>query len=586
MRLIVVRGIDVSKEWPVHRGSSTVIGRGHRDGSIVDLAPDRRISRVHARVWEDSGQWWLEDLGSKNGTRLCGQEIAGVGPVPLDPGIPIKVGYTTLILAPENWRRVMAGNVSVEFRFAGAIGLSLAHSGLGPVTGMVARNDSQDVAEETEVGFSIAGYGSSDSVTIPSLRPGQAVLIGSPQFHWATAVLEGQVEGTRTCMYVSVRGQTVPNECLELRVLAHNEWSSLVEHRDSLASFVLPNHPVITRLTHQIRQNRGLCGMTKGRDLVAAVYGFLAEQCSLVYTAEAPSFERECQKLRLPHQVMPVAGDWGGEGTCVDLALLAAGCLENLGDEAVIVLVDLGSCWHALVGTKGPWYVGHVASDPPVDNLIDPTGFSLRDGGKLTLQEARERAVEMVLSHRIACTIDVPSCRDRGLLPLPFAGEPNLSGRVVLAIDLARNLATKRQRSKTGASHLFLAMLAFKDGVTARTFTHLGVQLEQIAGLQDGCGALAEMPDMGESYHFDMALAGAKELAKRCGSPSVDEEHLLVALMELRSKAVSDLLRVIGSAPDQVLMVLSKLYPEVVSNATDWLAASEELGSRGSRPRM
>lgn len=586
MRLIMVRGVGVGREWEARTGSSTVIGRGSRDGSFVDLAPDRHVSRIHARVWEESGQWWLEDLGSKNGSRLCGLEIAGIGPVPVDPGIPIEVGHTTLILAPGDWHRMMAGKVSVEFGFAGAIGMSLAHSGFGPVTGLVARNDSQDATKETEIQFSIAGYGASDGTIIPSLSPGQAVLIGSPRFNWAAAALEGQVETTRTCISVSVCGREVPNERLELRVLAHNEWSSLEEHRDSLASFVLPNHPVITRLAHQIRQDRGISRITRGGDLVGAVYGFLAEECGLVYAAEVPSFERESQKLRLPHHVMPVVDDRRGEGTCVDLALLAAGCLENLGAEAVIVLVDLGGCWHALVGTKGPESGGHAASAPPVDNLVDPTGFSLRDGRKLTLQEARERAVETVLRYPIACTIDVQSCRNRGLLPLPFAGVPSLSGAVVRVIDLARSLSTKRQRPKTGASHLFLAMLAFKDGVTARTFTHLGVHVEQIAGLQDGSGALGEASDPGESYHFDMALAGAKELAKRCASPSVEEEHLLVALMELRSKAVSDLLGVIGSSPEQVLMVLSKLYPEVVSSATDWMAASEQVGSHSSGRRV
>jgi hypothetical protein len=549
----------------------------------VDLAPDRYVSRTHARIWEDSGQWWLEDLGSRNGTRLCGREIAGVGPVPVDPGIPIRVGRTILILAPENWRRLIVGNLSVEFRFAEVIGLSLAHNGLGPVTGMVARNDSKEVTADTPVGFSIPGYGSSDAVLIPSLRPGQAVLVGSPQFHWATAVLERQVERTRTYMHVSAGNRTIPNDCLEVEVLAYNEWSSLVEHRDSLASFVLPNHPAVARLAHDIRQSRGVSAVAGGRDLVAAIYDFLAKQCDLVYAAEPPSFERLRQKLRLPHHVMPAANNRRGEGTCIDLALLAAGCLENLGAEAVIILVDLGSCWHALVGTKGPERDGRLASDPPVDNLIDPTGFSLHDGRKLTFQEARQRAVETVLRYRIACTIDIGSCRAHGLLPLPFAGEPVLGDRVIHALDLAKSVAGKRQRPKVGASHLLLAMLGSHGGATAQVLNRLGVPLNRLAGVADDPGELPGATDPGESYHVDMALAGARQLAKRCGAPSVEEEHLLATLMELRSKAVSELLRVIGSSPEQVLMALSKLHPEVVSKATDWLAASEELGNEWRR---
>ena len=34
----------------------------------VDLSPDRRVSRLHARIFSEGGSWWLEDLQSTHGT--------------------------------------------------------------------------------------------------------------------------------------------------------------------------------------------------------------------------------------------------------------------------------------------------------------------------------------------------------------------------------------------------------------------------------------------------------------------------------------------------------------------------------------
>jgi len=66
-------------------GSSKVIGRGDlaRALSLDDLG---LVSRRHFEVKLDGEQFYLEDLGSANGTRLNGKDISGRGPVSLDDG--------------------------------------------------------------------------------------------------------------------------------------------------------------------------------------------------------------------------------------------------------------------------------------------------------------------------------------------------------------------------------------------------------------------------------------------------------------------------------------------------------------------
>ncbi len=48
------------------------------------------ISARHVRIWYEDGEWFLEDLGSRNGTTINGQRIAHR--VMLDPQDEISVG--------------------------------------------------------------------------------------------------------------------------------------------------------------------------------------------------------------------------------------------------------------------------------------------------------------------------------------------------------------------------------------------------------------------------------------------------------------------------------------------------------------
>ncbi|MGH7061425.1 MAG: FHA domain-containing protein, partial [Stellaceae bacterium] len=62
----------------------------------IDLSPDLRVSRPHARISAADGRYWIEDLGSANGTELDDQPIKGKGKLPLAPGQTIRISETTI----------------------------------------------------------------------------------------------------------------------------------------------------------------------------------------------------------------------------------------------------------------------------------------------------------------------------------------------------------------------------------------------------------------------------------------------------------------------------------------------------------
>ncbi|HZS07272.1 MAG TPA: FHA domain-containing protein [Blastocatellia bacterium] len=101
-KLIIQRGGRIGKEFPIINEDS-LIGRWDADGGIfpdVDLDqddPEAKISRRHARIIVHAGQFFIEDLGSTNGTFVNrGQRLLPGNRHPLNHGDEIIVGKTFL----------------------------------------------------------------------------------------------------------------------------------------------------------------------------------------------------------------------------------------------------------------------------------------------------------------------------------------------------------------------------------------------------------------------------------------------------------------------------------------------------------
>lgn len=70
----------------------TTIGRSARSDVCI---PDAFASRLHAEIRKEGDAYWLQDLGSANGTRYNGALVSL--PIPLMPGGEIQIGETTII---------------------------------------------------------------------------------------------------------------------------------------------------------------------------------------------------------------------------------------------------------------------------------------------------------------------------------------------------------------------------------------------------------------------------------------------------------------------------------------------------------
>ncbi|HEX6332059.1 MAG TPA: FHA domain-containing protein [Actinomycetota bacterium] len=90
---VVVHEPDEARPRTVRLSGSTQIGRA--EACAIRLN-DTYVSQMHARLYGEDGGWFVEDLGSTNGTYLNDRRV--VRPVEVHAGDVVKVGKTVLEL--------------------------------------------------------------------------------------------------------------------------------------------------------------------------------------------------------------------------------------------------------------------------------------------------------------------------------------------------------------------------------------------------------------------------------------------------------------------------------------------------------
>lgn len=90
-RLVLVEpAAEAGAAFPVE--DEITLGRG--GGCTVPLAFDTFVSQVHARAFDRDGTLWVEDLGSRNGTFVDGEQVFEATRV--SKGARVQVGETVL----------------------------------------------------------------------------------------------------------------------------------------------------------------------------------------------------------------------------------------------------------------------------------------------------------------------------------------------------------------------------------------------------------------------------------------------------------------------------------------------------------
>jgi len=93
---LIIKNSDFQNEKFFLTRLRTTIGRSARSDICI---PDAFASRLHAEIRKEGDAYWLQDLGSANGTRYNGSIVSM--PIPLISGGEIKIGETVIVFEDE-----------------------------------------------------------------------------------------------------------------------------------------------------------------------------------------------------------------------------------------------------------------------------------------------------------------------------------------------------------------------------------------------------------------------------------------------------------------------------------------------------
>ena len=238
-----------------------------------------------------------------------------------------------------------------------------------------------------------------------------------------------------------------------VEVLAYNEWPGLRAPPALLATFVTPNHPVVAGVLRRVRDRlRALTGddaldgyqsrsPERVRAMARALYATIQE-LGISYASAPASYERGGQKIRLPDAVL-------GEqmGNCLDVAVLFASCLEQMGLAPLLVLLE-GHAFAGLWLCDERFPEGVVFDAARLRTCLALGQLAFVDSSTTVLarrppfDEATTSAeVELADDERFACALDVRVVRGDRFRPLPFRDAPAATSPAQPSAPASRGMA-------------------------------------------------------------------------------------------------------------------------------------------------
>lgn len=223
---------EAQKVWQTSE-SEVVVGRSEEKGLIIlDLTPDQRVSRLHARIWEVNGVCWIEDLNSSRGTCLNGVEIKGRGKQEVPAGAAVLIGQTTLHVevgearsSSRKTKYLEAGTVLLPEKHPSEFSDAIVHDLDATDVSLVTAEKNQDSGTQLfkkvcELPFHLATKLTLDSL-LPAVVDQLVEMIPSAE-SWMLALYDKRADALRLKAYHYVR-ESCPSETLFRRSMTEGK---------------------------------------------------------------------------------------------------------------------------------------------------------------------------------------------------------------------------------------------------------------------------------------------------------------------------------------------------------------------------
>jgi hypothetical protein len=248
--------------------------------------------------------------------------------------------------------------LQVEFYVEPEVNYSLLHNDRELITKLtltkLVSDDLEDITVHVELNVGNESY--PYRFTHPVLNEPQYHLAADVKIPLTADLPRSLAERVRSTVYIKVTcgGRTAFEDTQRVTLIPVDEWVDDTKSNPWLPSFVLPRDPAILDVIKSSR--KFLIGITddpaagfigyqgSAKDVdnqVRAIWTALVNDYRPQYIVPPPAYSERGQRLRTPAEVLG-----SGSGTCIDLTLLLASCLEYIEIHPVLVLQTA----HAFVG--------------------------------------------------------------------------------------------------------------------------------------------------------------------------------------------------------------------------------------------
>ncbi|MDR0333366.1 MAG: DUF4011 domain-containing protein [Dysgonamonadaceae bacterium] len=266
-----------------------------------------------------------------------------------------------------------SGLLKVKFIYLPVINFALQQNRVNLIRVFTIENLSDKALNDIQIKLTTEPeFGDTFPYWIESIPAGETVGITDLTFNLSTNFfiqLTERIAG-HISLDISVENESVFQRNYPIDVLAFDQWAGITVMPEILAAYITPNHPAINTIINRasviLEQMTGNSALdeyqsrtpNQVKNQMAAVYNAIVEQ-NITYSSSPASFEDFGQRIRLADNVLSQK-----IGTCLDMALLYASCLEPIGIHPLIVVTQ----GHAFAGA---WLIPDTFSD----NITDDPSF-------------------------------------------------------------------------------------------------------------------------------------------------------------------------------------------------------------------
>jgi hypothetical protein len=308
--------------------------------------------------------------------------------------------------------------------------------------------------------------------------------------------------------------------------------------------------------------------------VLQALYEHLATGCEIDYVEPHVEYDSWCegtfQEVRSPERVIGLQGSGRGQGNCLDLSLLLAGCLESLGLRPLIFFAGdpdesprhaLLGCWRDLGPRRRP-----LLTDP--DDLwrrisreellvLEATGVC-RGEHRLSFTEARQAASDLLERSDRFHALDVSAARPPhgSVRPLSLVNAPIVQHSLWEAEALRKRLEARARETL----HVLYGLCASEGELTRRLLEFGGCAAPRVREIIE-----ANLPREGhvgageETSGYRVCIETAKLNAGKRNSAAVEEIDLLWAVLDGPSRNVRKVVEAAGGDFSLILAELARL---------------------------